>query len=79
MGAFGGGFVMVGRAVLAGFEPNPRQVVAARAAVDPAARVVVLDGAIRSGKTQAAARVLLEWAVEMPAVYLVARASYRSL
>jgi PBSX family phage terminase large subunit len=41
--------------------------------------VVVLDGAIRSGKTQAAARVLLEWAVEMPAVYLVARASYRSL
>ena len=46
---------------------------AARACVDPAARVVVLDGAIRSGKTQVAARILNEWAVEMPATYLVAR------
>jgi PBSX family phage terminase large subunit len=42
-------------------------------------RVVALDGAIRSGKTQAAARILLEWAVEQPATYLVARSTYRSL
>jgi Phage terminase large subunit len=41
--------------------------------------VVVLDGAIRSGKTQAAARILLEWAVAQPATYLVARSTYRSL
>jgi hypothetical protein len=44
----------------------------ARVCLDPAVRVVVLDGAIRSGKTQAAARILLEWAVEQPATYLVA-------
>jgi PBSX family phage terminase large subunit len=66
-------------AVIGGFEPNPRQLDAARAAVDPATRVVVLDGAIRSGKSQAAARILLEWAVEQPATYLVARGTYRSL
>jgi hypothetical protein len=68
-----------GTTVLAGFEPTARQLDAARACLDPAARVVVLDGAIRSGKTQAAARIMLEWAVEQPATYLVARASYRSL
>jgi phage terminase large subunit len=65
--------------VLAGFDPNPRQREAARAALDSGGRVIVCDGAIRSGKTQIAARILLEWAVERPAVYLVARASYRSL
>ena len=52
---------------------------AARAAIDGSVRVVVLDGAIRSGKTQAGARILLEWAVEQPATYLVARSTYRSL
>jgi hypothetical protein len=66
-------------AVLGGFEPTARQLDAARACLDPAVRVVVLDGAIRSGKTQAAARILLEWAVEQPATYLVARSTYRSL
>jgi PBSX family phage terminase large subunit len=65
--------------ILEGFEPTVRQLDAARACLDPAARVVVLDGAIRSGKTQAAARILLEWAVEQPATYLVARSTYRSL
>jgi hypothetical protein len=64
---------------LAGFEPTPRQLDAARACLDPAARVVVLDGAIRSGKTQAAARLLLEWAIAQPSTYLVARSTYRSL
>jgi PBSX family phage terminase large subunit len=66
-------------AVLGGFEPTVRQLDAARTCLDPAVRVVVLDGAIRSGKTQAAARILLEWAVEQPATYLVARSTYRSL
>jgi PBSX family phage terminase large subunit len=64
---------------LAGFEPTMRQLEAARACLDESARVVVLDGAIRSGKTQAAARLLLEWAIEKPATYLVARSTYRSL
>jgi PBSX family phage terminase large subunit len=65
--------------VIGGFAPNERQLEAARAAIDPEARVVLLDGAIRSGKSQAAARILLEWAVAQPATYLVARATYRSL
>jgi PBSX family phage terminase large subunit len=65
--------------VLAAFEPTARQLEAARACLDPSVRVVVLDGAIRSGKTQAGARILLEWAVEQPATYLVARSTYRSL
>jgi PBSX family phage terminase large subunit len=40
---------------------------------------VVADGAIRSGKTQSAGRLFLETAVAQPAVYLVARSTYRSL
>jgi PBSX family phage terminase large subunit len=68
-----------GETVLGAFEPTERQLDAARAWVDPASRVVVLDGAIRSGKTQCAARLLLESAVEQPATYLVARSTYRSL
>jgi hypothetical protein len=48
--------------VITGFEPNPKQLAAAQACLDRAARVVVLDGAIRSGKTQAAARLLVEMA-----------------
>ena len=74
-----GGFGAEVQVVIAGFSPNPRQLEAARACLDPAARVVVLDGAIRSGKTQVAARILLEQAVEHPATYLVGRATYRSL
>ncbi len=42
-------------------------------------RVIVLDGAYRSSKTQAGARVLVEWAIRYPSTYLVARATYRSL
>jgi PBSX family phage terminase large subunit len=65
--------------VAAPFEPNDRQLEAARACLDPGARVVVLDGSIRSGKTQGAGRLLVEMAIERPAVYLVGRATYRSL
>ena len=64
-------------ALIRGYEPNRRQLDAARACLDPTARVVVLDGAIRSGKTQAAARLLVEFAVAGPATYLVGRATYR--
>jgi hypothetical protein len=42
-------------------------------------RVVTAGGAIRSGKTQACGRLIVEWAVEKPATYLVARSTYRSL
>ena len=45
----------------------------------PDSRVIVLDGAFRSSKTQAGARVLVEWAIRYPSTYLVARATYRSL
>ena len=70
---------MTATAVLTGFDPTPKQLEVARACLDPSVRVVVLDGAIRSGKTQAAARILLEWALERPATYLVSRATYRSM
>lgn len=65
--------------VIGGFEPNPKQLDAAMAALDPDCRVVVLDGAIRSGKTQIGARILVEWCVKRPALYLVGRATYRAL
>src|SRR5262245_16813967 len=46
---------------------------------DPNARVVLIGGAIRSGKTQAAGRLLVETAVEQPSTYLVARLTYTEL
>jgi hypothetical protein len=70
---------VTGTAVVVGFDPNARQLDMARACLDLGARVVVADGAIRSGKSQAAARILVEWAMQMPATYLIGRATYRSL
>ena len=61
------------------YNPTAKQLEAARACNDPHGRVISLDGAYRSAKTQAAGRVLAEWALREPAVYLVARATYRSL
>lgn len=61
------------------FEPTAKQLEAATACLDPDARIIALDGAYRSGKTQVAGRLLVEWAIEQPAVYLVARATYRTL
>lgn len=46
---------------------------------DPAVTQVLIGGAIRSGKTQAAARLIVESAVEIPTTYLVARSTYREL
>jgi len=65
--------------VAAPFAANAKQNELAEAWHDPASRVVLADGAIRSGKTAAAARLLLETAVEHPSVYLVSRMSYREL
>jgi PBSX family phage terminase large subunit len=61
------------------YEPTERQLEAAQACLDPSARVISLDGAYRSAKTQAGARVLVDWALEHRSQYLVARATYRSL
>jgi PBSX family phage terminase large subunit len=65
--------------IAAPFTATAKQNAAARAWHDPDSRVVVLDGAIRSGKTQAGGRLFLETALERPATYLVARSTYRSL
>jgi hypothetical protein len=46
---------------------------------DPDVKVELIGGAIRSGKTQAAARLIVETTIEQPAVYLVARSTYREL
>jgi hypothetical protein len=65
--------------IAAPFAANARQNELAEAWHDPRFRIVLADGAIRSGKTAAAARLLLETAVEHPSVYLVSRMSYREL
>jgi PBSX family phage terminase large subunit len=61
------------------FVATERQNELADAWHDPAFRVVLADGAIRSGKTGGAARLMLETAVEEPSVYLVGRSTYREL
>ena len=55
------------------FVATARQNELAAAWRDPAARVVVADGAYRSGKTQGAARLIVEEALTRPGLYLVAR------
>jgi PBSX family phage terminase large subunit len=65
--------------ILAPFTATVRQDEVAAAWRDPSVGVVVADGAIRSGKTQAAGRLFLETAVAQPSTYLVARSTYRSL
>jgi PBSX family phage terminase large subunit len=61
------------------FVATAKQNEAARICNEVDSRVIVLDGAYRSSKTQAGARVLVEWAIRYPSTYLVARATYRSL
>lgn len=61
------------------FVATAKQDEAAAAWADPACRQLLLSGAIRSGKTQAAGRLLVEEAVTYPATYLVARLTYREL
>ncbi len=61
------------------FQATEKQLELAHAWHDPTTRVVTIGGAIRSGKTQAAGRLLVETAIEMPSVYLVSRLTYREL
>jgi phage terminase large subunit len=61
------------------FAATPKQLAAARLWHDPKVRIVTIGGAIRSGKTQAAGRLIVESAVARPATYLVARSTYREL
>jgi PBSX family phage terminase large subunit len=65
--------------IAAPFTATPRQDDVARQAREPGARIVTASGAVRSGKTQAAGRLIVEMAVAQPATYLVARSTYRSL
>jgi PBSX family phage terminase large subunit len=65
--------------IAAPFTATAKQNELAAAWRDPRFRVVLADGAIRSGKTGGAARLLLETAVEHPSVYMVSRMSYREL
>jgi phage terminase large subunit len=61
------------------FRATPKQLAAARLWHDPKVRIVTIGGAIRSGKTQAAGRLIVESAVARPCTYLVGRATYREL
>lgn len=61
------------------FRANQKQADLHRHWHDPAARIVLIAGAIRAGKTQGAGRLLVETAIEQPALYLVARSTYREL
>jgi phage terminase large subunit len=61
------------------FRATPKQLAAARLWRDPSVRVLTIGGAIRSGKTQAAGRLIVESAVARPCTYLVGRATYREL
>ncbi|MEP6910267.1 MAG: hypothetical protein ABI896_07545 [Actinomycetota bacterium] len=61
--------------IAAPFEATAKQLAVAHAWHDPLARIVTVGGAIRSGKTQAAGRLLVETAVEQPGAYLVARST----
>jgi phage terminase large subunit len=51
----------------------------ALASNDPKAKEILFGGAIRSGKSQVAARILVGWAMQKPGVYAACRATYREL
>jgi PBSX family phage terminase large subunit len=61
------------------FKATAKQNELARHWKDGGCSRLLASGAIRSGKTQAASRLLVETALESPALYLVARATYREL
>lgn len=62
-----------------GLEPRPKQLAFYAACSDPDADMVLFDGAIRSGKSQACCRQLVAWAFTFPGQYLVGRKTYREL
>lgn len=61
------------------FVATPKQQELADAWHDPDVPVVVAAGAIRSGKSQAAARLIVETAAVMPSTYVVCRGTYREI
>jgi len=61
------------------FVATPKQRELARHWYDQACRRVLIGGAIRSGKSQAAGRLIVETAVRIPTTFLVARLTYREL
>lgn len=61
------------------FTATTRQNDLARAWTDPLVTRLLASGAIRSGKTQAAARLLVESALRFPSQYLVSRQTYQTL
>jgi phage terminase large subunit len=61
------------------FKATVKQQEFADAWFDPAVRVAMMGGAIRSGKTQGVGRLFVETAIERASTYLVARLTYREL
>lgn len=61
------------------FVANPKQRELAACWFHPSTRVVIAGGAIRSGKTQAAGRLLVETALRTQGLYMVSRMTYREL
>ena len=62
------------------FRQSPKQIEIAAACADPLIEEILVDGAIRSGKTQICARVLVAWAMlYKPGLYLVGRRTYPEL
>jgi hypothetical protein len=55
--------------IAAPFQATAKQLEFARHWHDPGCRTVLITGAIRSGKTLAAGRLLVETAVEQPSSY----------
>ena len=65
--------------IAAPFQATAKQLEFAHHWHDPVCRTLLIGGAIRAGKTQAAGRLLVETAVKQPSTYLVALLTYREL
>jgi len=64
------------------YPPSPKQLAFFRATADPDAEEILFDGAIRSGKTQAACRLIAAWAWHFGGPnwkFVVIRKTYREL
>lgn len=63
------------------FVLTPKQIEFARACNLPVTEVkeVLFGGAIRSGKSQVAAHILVDWALKWPGLYMACRATYQEL
>jgi PBSX family phage terminase large subunit len=62
------------------FKESPKQVEITDACADPRIEEILVDGAIRSGKTQVCARIVVGWAMLCkPGLYLVGRRTYPEL